>query len=88
MKKVEVVLEYQLPIRIEPQPEGGFLAICPNWPDCFAQGKTIEEAVLEITAVAQSLIEVYKEENLAIPLKRGRQKKVANLLTVPVIIGA
>ena len=67
LNKARKVFEYELPIKIKPQKEGGFVVTCPVWEDCFAQGETIDEAVLEITAVAQSLIELYKEEELEIP---------------------
>ena len=43
------VLEYELPIQVEPQKEGGFVVKCPVWDDCYAQGDTLDEAVLEIT---------------------------------------
>lgn len=80
------VLEYELPIKISPQKEGGFVVSSPKWKECYAQGDTIDEAILEITGVAQSLIEIYKEEGLAIPLKL--QKKVNNLTSVPVVVAA
>lgn len=82
------VLEYELPIKIAPQKEGGYVVTCPLWQDCYAQGDTIDEAVLEITAVAQSLIELYKEEGLKIPLKLQKEKGVTNPFTVPVIVAA
>ncbi len=69
LSRSEKVAEYELPIKIEAQKTGGYLVTCPVWKDCYAQGDTIEEATLEITAVAQSLIELYKEEGLQIPLK-------------------
>lgn len=82
------VFEYELPIKIAPQKEGGYVVTCPLWKDCYAQGDTIDEAVLEITAVAQSLIELYKEESLKIPLKLQKEKGVTNPFTVPVIVAA
>lgn len=88
IKSSQKVSEYELPIKIEPQKEGGYVVTSPIWQDCFAQGDTLDEAVLEITAVAQSLIELYKEEGLEIPLKSSKEKKVANALTIPVIVGA
>lgn len=68
LKRSEKVAEYELPIKIVPQKEGGYVVTCPAWKDCYAQGDSVEEATLEITAVAQSLIELYKEEGLRIPL--------------------
>ncbi len=86
LKQIKKVSEYELPIKIEVQKSGGLVVTCPIWSDCFAEGDTVDEAVLEITAVAQSLIELYKEEGLKIPLKY--QKTVANEFTVPVIVTA
>ena len=86
LKQTKKVLEYKLPVEIKPQKEGGFVAVCPDWSDCFAQGDTVDEAILEITAVAQSLIELYTEERLEIPLKLQKEKGLANLFTVPVIV--
>lgn len=89
LKRVTQVAEYELPIKMEPQKEGGFVVRCPAWSDCFAQGETIDEALLEITAVAQSLIELYKEENMRIPLKRSKQKRtVAQPLSLPIFVSA
>jgi len=85
MKSSEIkVLEYQLPIKIEENPEGSFSAFSPAWSDCYAQGDTLDEAVNEISAVAASLIELYKEEGLKVPLK----KKVSDKSTfrVPVLV--
>ena len=88
LKHSEKVAEYELPINIEAQKEGGFVVTCPVWKDCYAQGDTIEEATLEITAVAQSLIELYKEEGLTIPLKPLKTKGLDNSLNLPVIVSA
>lgn len=86
IQKTTKVLEYELPVKITPQKDGGFVVTCPVWSDCFAQGDTIDEAILEITGVAQSLIELYKEEGFSIPLKIQHKKGLANPLSVPVIV--
>lgn len=86
LRQTKKVLEYKLPVEIKPQKDGGFVAICPDWSDCYAQGDTVDEAILEITAVAQSLIELYKEERLGIPLKLQKENGLANLFTIPVIV--
>lgn len=80
------VLEYQLPIQLTPQKDGGFVATCSEWSDCYAQGETVDEAILEITAVAQSLIELYREEGLTIPLRSPRQTRAITSLTIPIIV--
>ena len=85
MKSKEIkVLEYQLPIKIEENKEGGFTAVSPAWSDCYSQGDTLDEAVNEISAVAASLIELYKEEGLKIPLKKKVSDK--STFSVPVLI--
>lgn len=88
LKRSQKVLEYDLPIKIEPQKEGGYVVTSPVWKDCYAQGDTIDEAVLEVTAVAQSLIDLYKDEGLKIPLKVQKEKPLANHTTVPIIMAA
>ena len=67
MKNKTITLqEYDLPIVIHEE-EKGLIATCPLWKDCYAQGDTIEEIISEISNVASSLIELYKEEEMSIP---------------------
>lgn len=73
-KKLQV-LKYELPVKIERERYGGYIARCTVWQDCYAQGDTIDEAVSEIISVASSLIELYKEENIKIPLKSVKSEK-------------
>lgn len=74
LKHLQKVSEYELPIKLTTQKAGGYVVTSPAWNDCYAQGDSIDEAILEITAVAQSLIELYKEEGLKIPLKISKEK--------------
>lgn len=68
IQKSVSVLEYELPVKVAAQKGGGFVAVSPAWPDCYAEGDTVDEAMWEIVGVAQSLIELYKEEGLTIPV--------------------
>lgn len=86
LKRKTKVFEYELPIKIELQKEGGYVARCIEWSNCYAQGGTIDEAVVEITAVAQAMIDIYREEGLKIPLKKQQEKSLANSFIVPVIV--
>lgn len=88
LKRTTKVLSYELPLKIEPQKGGGFVATSAVWADCYAQGDSIDEAILEVTAVAQSLIELYKEEGLKIPLRLTKESVDSSLITVPVIVSA
>ncbi len=85
LKRSEKVAQYDLVIKIEPQKGGGFVAVCPIWSDCYAQGDSVDEVVLEITSVAQSLIDLYKEEDLKIPLRTKGTVNLTNLLSIPVL---
>ncbi len=74
-KKTLDIQEYELPITIQEEKEDGFTAFCPIWRDCYAQGETIEEVINEVSYVASSLIELYKEEDLKIPLTLKKTEK-------------
>ncbi len=88
IKRSTIVSQYELPIKIDQQKEGGYIARCSIWSDCYAQGDSVDEAILEVTAVAQSLIELYTEEDLPIPLERHNTKPIGSPFTIPVIVGA
>lgn len=76
------VSEYELPVIFTKERDGGFVARSPVWKDCYAQGDSLDEAAYEITAVASSLIELYKEEGKKIPLKEKTVSK--SILKIPV----
>jgi predicted RNase H-like HicB family nuclease len=91
MKNKRVTLqEYELPIVIHEE-EKGFIATCPVWQDCYAQGDTIEEVINEISTVASSLIELYREEDMHVPLKlKSTTQKQPHEFTVsfPIIVSS
>ena len=84
-KKLQV-FEYELPVKVEKDPSGGFVAKSPVWSDCYAQGDSIDEVTNEIASVAASLIELYKEEGMRIPLKKKTSNK--NTFKIPVYTSA
>lgn len=90
-KKDLTINEYQLSVSISKEDDGSFFAQCTNWKDCYAQGDTIEEAINEITYVAGSLIELYSEENIQIPLElKKKTKEPSNgfTFTFPLIVSS
>lgn len=89
MKTVKKVFAYELPVNIRKEKDG-YYAFSPLWKDCYAQGDTIDEVSSEITTVAQSLIELYNEENLRIPLKKVEEKSVKPNIsfTFPILVSA
>jgi predicted RNase H-like HicB family nuclease len=42
---------------IEPAPEGGFWAVCPEVPGANGQGETVEEARVDLIAAVKLLLE-------------------------------
>lgn len=89
MKIVKKVFEYELPIKVQKEKDG-YIATCPIWNACYVQGDTIDEVTAEITTVAQVLIDIYNEENLAIPLKKLNEQSVKEefSFTLPVLVSA
>lgn len=87
MKTIKKIFEYELPVNIRKE-NGGYYAVCPLWDDCYAQGDTIDEVSSEITTVAQSLIDIYREEGLAIPLKKIKESasKQNISFTFPILV--
>ncbi len=73
--KTEFVKQYCLPVEIKKEGKY-FLATCPVWKDCYAQGKTLDEATAEMIAVAASLIDLYNDEDLKIPLSKASKSAV------------
>ena len=63
------VLEYELPVTIIPQEEGGYLAQCKKLQGCMAEGETVEEALSCVVDVARNIIAIRKEEGMKITLK-------------------
>lgn len=84
-KKLQV-FEYELPVKVEKDPSGGFVAKSPAWSDCYAQGDSLDEVTNEIASVAASLIELYSEEGMRIPLKKKATNK--NTFKIPVYTSA
>lgn len=88
IRKTEKVLEYELPVKIQSQ-NGGYFAFCPLWKDCYAQGDTIEEAISEINLAAQTLIEIYQEERMEVPLVMEKSPlRIKEIINIPVFVTA
>ena len=89
MRKNTVVNQYNLPVQIKKEGKW-YLATCPSWSACYVQARSIEEAISEITAVAKTLIEIYNEKNLEIPLdlvKKADSTKTISF-TSPLLVAA
>jgi predicted RNase H-like HicB family nuclease len=58
MKRRGVMKNFTLIVTVEPQEEGGYLAICENLKQCYAEGETYEEAIENLKDVAQICLEL------------------------------
>jgi predicted RNase H-like HicB family nuclease len=70
MKQSATVYEYSVPISVTHQKEGGFLARCAKLQGCLAEGDSISDAVSHCMDVAKHLIDLRREENMDIPLRK------------------
>ncbi len=57
-------MKAEFTVIIEPAPEGGFWAICPEVPGANGQGETIEDAKNNITEAIELLLEDRKADVL------------------------
>lgn len=81
VKKKVKVLEYELPLRVEAQIEGGFLATSDALQGVLSEGESVSEAVANAIDVAANIIEIRSEEKLPISLKllkKGRASQTFN----------
>lgn len=89
MKKTLQIHKYELPITVKREKDGHFIAQCNEWQDCYAQGDSVEQVMSEISNVATSLIQLYNEEDLSIPLKQvitTQKSKSSFKLNFPLIV--
>ena len=56
-----------IPVEVEPLDEGGYLATCEVVQGCHAEGDTVGEALENLEDVARILLELRREDGLALP---------------------
>lgn len=57
---------YELPLILEPQPEGGYVVTCPLFPELVTEGETVGDAIPNANDALEALIEGF--ETLGRPL--------------------
>lgn len=55
------------PVVLEPDPEGGYVAVVPAFPGCYSQGEPVEEALSNVREAILLTIEDMRERGDAIP---------------------
>lgn len=76
-----------IPVYVESLEEGGFMAVCDAIQGCHAEGGTVAEALENLEEVATALLEVQKEDGVALPSGLAQFRagmKIAAQLVVPV----
>ncbi|KKQ35723.1 MAG: hypothetical protein US53_C0072G0007 [Candidatus Woesebacteria bacterium GW2011_GWA1_37_7] len=66
MKKVKTTT-YNLPVIIERDDDGFYVADCPELPGCHTQGSTLEGAISNIRDAIKLHLKILKEEKEEIP---------------------
>jgi len=59
MKDLHYYLQLEYPLRVEPDPEGGFVASIPDLPRCYSAGETKQEAVERLEESRAAWLEAY-----------------------------
>ena len=57
-------------VLIHPGEDGYWIAECPSLPGCVSQGKTKEEALINIKEAIKGYIEALEEDCLSVPEER------------------
>jgi predicted RNase H-like HicB family nuclease len=59
MRDLHYYLQLEYPFRVEPDPEGGFVASIPDLPGCYSAGETKQEAIERLEESKAAWIESY-----------------------------
>ena len=57
----------RIPLVFAPQPEGGFTVTSPILPELITEGDTLEEAYANVADALSAVIELYADQNRALP---------------------
>jgi antitoxin HicB len=58
---------YKLPLLLEPQPEGGYVVMCPLLPELITEGDSVEEAMDNANDALAALIEAFGDLGKPLP---------------------
>jgi antitoxin HicB len=61
---------YRIPLVFTPQPEGGYTVTSPVLPELITEGDTLEEAQGNVQDAFEAVMEIYTEQNRALPRER------------------
>ena len=58
-------------VLLEPDPSGGYVAICPSLPGCYSQGETVEQALANVREAIELVLEDMQEHGEQAPDPSG-----------------
>lgn len=58
---------YELPLVLDPQPEGGYVVTCPLVPELVSEGDSVDEALHNASGALAAIIEGLQAEGWALP---------------------
>lgn len=58
---------YKLPLVLEPQPEGGYVVICPLLPELITEGDTVQDALQSANDTLAAIADGFKQLKRPLP---------------------
>ena len=58
---------YKIPLRLVPQPEGGYTVTSPLLPELSTEGDTLEEALANANDALKAVLELYEDLQKSLP---------------------
>jgi antitoxin HicB len=70
---------YKVPLRLEPQPEGGFTVTSPALRGLVTEGETVAEALAHAAEALELVLEDYEAEGMSLPERLRQEVKVIEI---------
>jgi antitoxin HicB len=70
---------YKVPLRLEPQPEGGFTVTSPALRGLVTEGETVAEALAHAAEALELVLEDYEAEGMSLPEGLWQEVKVIEI---------
>ena len=60
-------MDYRVPLVLTPQPEGGYTATSPLFPELITEGDSIDEALENVADAFAAVVELYEDLGRPLP---------------------
>jgi len=60
-------MQYEIPLVLTPQPEGGYTVTSPLLPELVTEGDTVDDALANVRDALAAVIEAYEDLGRALP---------------------